>query len=124
MKGFTLLEILVALTILSIATMVSLKCSSSMVHNVLGLKERSLAHWVAMNRAAEIKLDRQWIKLGMTTGEAEMAGQGWYWTVNTDKTADPVIRKANLTVSKDREKDEPLATLVIYIAQPKNDSTE
>ncbi len=116
-KGFTLLEILVALAFLSIALVAGLKTSTTAVRNATGLKERTLAHWVTTNRAAELELDRDWLPLGTSHGKVSMADHVWYWTVQTEKTPDPDIRQAEVSVGLE-EKGEALATMVIYLARP------
>ena len=116
-RGFTLLEVLVALAVLSITLLAALKSSGSIVRNSTGLKERTLAHWVAMNRAAELKLQANWITLGTTHGQATMANQNWYWTVQTEKTPDPAIRHAAVSVGL-TETSEPLATLEVFLDRP------
>lgn len=115
--GFTLLEILVALAVLSIALMAALKSSGAVIGNGEKLKERSLAHWVALNRAAELDLAGTWLELGTTRGQETMANQTWYWTVETQKTPDPEIRQAEIQVRR-QEKDEPLATLEVFLGRP------
>lgn len=115
--GFTLLEVLVALAILGIALMAALKSSGMVVRNATGLKERTLAHWVAMNRAAELELQPTWLELGATHGQALMANHTWYWTVETEKTPDPAIRHAAIAVARE-EQGTPLATLEVFLDRP------
>ena len=116
-KGFTLLEILVALAFLSIALVAGLKTSGTAVRNATGLKVRTLAHWVTANRAAELELDKNWLALGTTHGKELMADHLWYWTVVAEKTPDPDIRRAELSAGLE-EKGDPQATMVIYLARP------
>jgi len=52
-RGFTLLEILVALAIMSIVVLGFLRGNSQMITNADYLREKTLAGWVAMNRATE-----------------------------------------------------------------------
>jgi general secretion pathway protein I len=115
--GFTLLEVLVALAILGIALMAALKSSGVVVRNATGLKERTFAHWVAMNRAAELELQATGLELGTSLGRAEMANHTWYWTVATTKTPDPAIRHAVITVARE-EQGAPLATLEVFLDRP------
>jgi general secretion pathway protein I len=116
-KGFTLLEILVALAFLSIALVAGLKTSGTAVRNATGLKERTLAHWVTANRAAELELDSDWLPLGTSHGKVLMADHLWYWTVRTKKTPDPDIRQAEVSAGLE-EKGEALAVMEIYLARP------
>lgn len=116
-KGFTLLEILVALAVLSIAFMAAMKNSGAAVRNMTALKERTLAHIVMMNRAAELELDQDWVTLGDTNGTEKMAGQAWQWTVAAEKTPDPDIRRAEIGVGLEGE-DGALVTMEIYLDRP------
>lgn len=117
MGGFTLLEILVALAVLSIALLAALKSSGETMRNATGLKERTLAHWVALNRAAELELAGKWLELGTTHGQESMAGLVWYWTVVAEKTPDPEIRQAGIKIARE-EKGEPVATLEVFLGRP------
>jgi len=117
MRGFTLLEVLVALAVLSLALMAAMKGSGEVINNSTRLKERTLAHWVAMNRAAELELAPTWPELGSSRGRATMANREWLWSVHTEKTPDPDIRHAAVAVGL-READAPLATLELFLARP------
>ncbi len=116
-KGFTLLEILVALAVLSIALMAALKSSGQAIRISTALKERTLAQWVMVNRVAELELDKTWIELGTTRGKELMAGQTWYWVISTEKTPDPDIRKAEVSVGIE-EKTKPLVSMVTFLDRP------
>lgn len=116
-RGFTLLEVLVALAVLSLALMAAMKGSGQVINNSTRLKERTLAHWVAMNRAAELELATTWPELGTSRGRATMAKREWLWTVRTEKTPDPDIRHAAVAVGLGAEGD-PLATLELFLARP------
>lgn len=116
-KGFTLLEILVALAVLSIALMAALKSSGAAIRNTTALKERTLANWVMVNRVAELELDKNWIELGTTQGKALMAGQTWYWVISTEKTPDPDIRMAEVSVGLE-EQAKALVSMVAFLDRP------
>jgi len=116
-KGFTLLEILVALAVLSIGLMAALKSSGTAMRNTTALKERTLAQWVMVNRVAELELSSEWVELGTTRGTAEMAGQTWYWVISAEKTPDPDIRLAEVSVGLE-EKTNALVSMVAFLDRP------
>ncbi len=78
--GFTLLEVMIALAIVAISIGALLGTITSSASNVIYLKDKTLAEWVALNRLTEIRLDDQNMPdLGKRTGNAEMGGLRWQW---------------------------------------------
>lgn len=117
--GFTLLEILVALAIISIVMLATLHGGGAATHNAEYLKMRTLAHWVAMNRAAELQLSLEWLPIGERKGETVMAEKKWYWSVYGKETDYPDMRQANIKIWEQDDRDsEPLATLDLYVGKP------
>lgn len=63
-RGFTLVEVLVALTIVAIALIASLRAVGSMATSAFDLRQRTLAQWSAENRLAQIRVEAEWPALG------------------------------------------------------------
>lgn len=78
-RGFTLLEVLIALAIVAMSAGALLGTITSSASNVIYLKDKTLAGWVAMNRLTEIRIAQQFPSTGKRTGNAEMGGQRWQW---------------------------------------------
>lgn len=78
-RGFTLLEVLIALIIVTLAVSALLGTVTSSASNVIYLKEKTVAEWVALNRLTEIRISQQFPDKGRRTGNAEMAGMRWQW---------------------------------------------
>lgn len=57
-RGFTLLEILVALAILAIVSVSVFRSGGNTVRQLSGIEQRTLARWVAENEVAQIRLER------------------------------------------------------------------
>ncbi len=121
-KGFTLLELLVALAILSIVALTALKNNSSMIANASYLRDKTLAHWVAMNKAAELRLAGQLVVDDGEKGKTIMAERRWSWQVTGKATPDPYIQLVDIEVwSEPSDKSEmsdngtPLARLSMYL---------
>lgn len=119
-RGFTLIEILVALAILSIVMVTVVKNTATTVSNAGYLRDRTFAHWVAMNKAAELQLAGQWPTQAQEQGEVDLANRSWLYTVVFTETPDPDMRRVIVSVAlaKDMESSTPLATLVVYLARP------
>ena len=63
-EGFTLVEVLVALTLVAIALMASLRATAALSVNAYELRQRALAQWSAENRLARMRIEREWPALG------------------------------------------------------------
>ena len=117
-KGFTLLELLVAVAILTIVALTSLSNNSTIISNNSYLREKTLAHWVAMNKAAELRLNGIWLS-GKQEGVAIMADRKWQWIISGKTTPDPDIQLINIEIRPDtKNKQAPLAALTMYLGQP------
>jgi general secretion pathway protein I len=116
--GFTLVEILVALAILAIAVAAVVTAVSANVSNAAYLRDRTLAHWVAMNEVAEMQVSGDWPEAGTKHGESLMASQKWSWQITVSNTDDSDVRRLDVDVYADREHNNVLASLVAYLGRP------
>ena len=72
-RGFTLIEVLVALTVIAIALGALIKASGNHANNAGYIKQKTLGHYVAMNEIALIQTQGKWPDLGITHKSTEMA---------------------------------------------------
>lgn len=72
-RGFTLVEVLVALTVVAVALMASLRASAALSTNAFELRQRALAQWSAENRLARIRIEREWPALGRRSFDCPQA---------------------------------------------------
>ncbi|MDP3704488.1 MAG: GspI family T2SS minor pseudopilin variant LspI [Legionellaceae bacterium] len=100
-KGFTLIEVLLALVILAIALTALLKITGQIINNTNRIKEKSIKHWIAMQAVASIQLESVPISSNQATTKAtNMLGQTWYWRAQLSPTAVKTMQKISITVSK------------------------
>jgi general secretion pathway protein I len=79
-RGFTLIEVLVALVIVAFGVGAVLAALSSSAVNVSALREKTLAQWVALNRIADVRLNLQAPQTGTTEGDVRNFANGdWHW---------------------------------------------
>lgn len=71
-RGFTLLEVLVALTVLAVALGALVKAGSDHARNTAYLQERTLAHWAGSNLLAEYESGMRPATDGELNGETGM----------------------------------------------------
>lgn len=117
--GFTLLEIMVALAVLAIAMAAIVAESSQNIKNLTRLRDHTIAHWIAMNRIAELQLQPTWPSSGQASGTVEMARGSWRWESRITDTDDNAVRRLDVTVQRDlNRKDDPLVHLIAYLGRP------
>jgi general secretion pathway protein I len=78
-RGFTLMEVLIALVIVTLAVSALLGTVTSSGSNVSYLRDKTIAEWVALNRLTEIRIAQQMPDKGRRIGQTEMAGMRWQW---------------------------------------------
>jgi general secretion pathway protein I len=78
-QGFTLLEVLIALAIVALSAGALLGSVTSSASNVIYLKQKTLAEWVALNRLTEIRIAVDMPSTGRRKGSSTMGGMRWEW---------------------------------------------
>lgn len=96
--GFTLLEVLVALLLLSLALVALMRLSALDLRASAQLRDTTFAQWVAANVLAEARLHSELPPLGRSNGEARMAGQRWLWELAVSQTEAANVRRMDVTV--------------------------
>lgn len=118
-RGFTLVEVLVALAVVAIALPAVMLALSQQVDGTGYLRDKSLASLVASNRLEELRLithARREVLPGRQSGVAELAGRDWYWSQVIETT--PVEKFFRVEVQVETEEGDnefPLARLVGFM---------
>lgn len=119
-RGFTLIEVMVALAVVAVALPALLMTLSQQLDSVRYLEDRSHAQWVAANRLAELRLvsqSRGSLQAGLIAGEEELAGRKWYWWSEGKETAVPGFYRYEILVSDQEDgRMNPLYFLEGYLA--------
>jgi general secretion pathway protein I len=116
-RGFTLVEILVALAILAVALAAGMRAVAQSADGATMLKQRTLALWVAQNRLAAAQLASPWPAPGLRDGEAVQAGARFVWRETVSGTPNPAFRKIEIVVADPGQPDYILARLAGYLGQ-------
>jgi general secretion pathway protein I len=86
-RGFTLLEVLVALAILAVTLGALIKAATEHTRNTQYLQERTLAHWVGQNVLARYEAGLLVAERGASSeGTVQQAGQEWAYRVAVDES--------------------------------------
>ena len=113
--GFTLIEVLVALAIVSIALMAALRAAGQGTNNVGELRSRLLAGWVAENLLAEHRARRDWLPLGIQRGSGREGGLDFAWREEVIATPNPSFRRVDIRVFASAEESHSLAHLAGFV---------
>lgn len=98
-NGFTLLEIMVALAIFSLAALAMVRLQGYSVRSTAVLGDSGTAWQVARNLAVERLSDPAPTVIGDESGEEVNGGQNWDWTVSTQKTDDARLLRIDIVVA-------------------------
>ncbi|HHT0591591.1 TPA: type II secretion system minor pseudopilin GspI [Legionella anisa] len=102
-SGFTLIEVLLALSIIAIALTALLKAISQNVETTRRIKEKTVSHWVAMQGVAMIQLNLLQINQSQeTTQDTTMLNEHWYWRAKVSATPLKNIQKIVISVSSEK----------------------
>lgn len=88
-RGFTLVEVMVALLIVSMALPALLMRIGSMASTTAYSRDVAVAHWVAENKLQEIYLTQKLEKVsprGRQADDVQMAGATWDWQTEVQNT--------------------------------------
>lgn len=117
-KGMTLLEVIVALAVFSIAAVSITKSLGDQIANMPILEERTYAQWVADNVMVDARLETVFPDIGKKDGEMELAGRDWYWRKEVVKTTDDKFRMIRISVSNDARYKRIVAQVSSYVLNP------
>ena len=114
-RGFTLIEVLVALTIIAISLGTLMSASGTQAQQTAYLKHKTLAHWVAMNEMTLLQVEEEWPSVGEKKGSSKMVNVEWFWLRTTKKTADDDARQVELQIFSDKNRTQNLTRLIGFV---------
>ena len=114
-RGFTLIEVLVALAIVAVALAAGMRTIAQSADGASLLKARTLALWVAENRLALAQLEDPAPATGTSRGEDAQAGLLFAWRRTVDSSPNPAFRRVEIVVEQTDLPGYALARLVGYV---------
>ena len=117
-RGFTLVEVMVALAIVAIAVPALLLALFQQLDGTEHLRDRSIASWVATDRLSELRLvvaKQGALPEGELLGETRLAERDWYWWIDQQATEIPGFIRVDVKVSLEAERIQSLHTLTAFV---------
>jgi general secretion pathway protein I len=115
-RGFTLVEVLVALVVVAIGLAALMVAVSGTARTSGYLRDKTLAQWIALNRITEVRLTVNKVaQSGSTTngdtGELQFAGRTWHYDTRYYSTTFPSTKRIVVRVwaGDAKTKGNPLA---------------
>lgn len=118
-RGFTLLEVLVAVLVLGLVMFAIVSAGSRYADSASYLREKTLALWVARNRLTEIDLQPVFPALGRSDDTVDMGNIRWRWKAEVKETPDQNLRRIDIRVYKanDSAARNAYASLTAFISK-------
>lgn len=97
-RGFTLIEVLVALAIVAIGMSAVLEALTSSANTAMYLQDKTFAEWVALNRIETVRLSGTVPATGTSNDNLDYAGRSWEWQQQVTGTQIPGLVKIEIDV--------------------------
>ena len=111
-RGFTLLEVMVALSILAISTMSVISQTGQSLRHLEQLQLKTVAMVIAENRLNVIQINENWPSNGRQTQSLTFADQQWLVNTDVSSTSEPWLRKIEINVMIETAK-QPVSLLYL-----------
>ena len=98
-RGFTLVEVMVALVIVSFALTAVAASMNQMVDASRAMRDRTYASWIAQNRIAELRLAAATPDVGSSNGEVQYANTDWTWRTTVSETGVDELYRIDVAVA-------------------------
>lgn len=98
-KGFTLLEVMVALAIFATAAVALTKLGMQYTQSTANAVLRTKAQFVAMNEAAMMQINREWMQ-GTSSRQVTSQGETWQVDKTAQATISPNVQRIEIQISR------------------------
>ncbi len=116
-RGFTLIEVMLAMAVFAIAGLSLLSAASNNARNMGHLESKMFANWVASNQLVAARLEKKWPPKNNLKGEVELANRQWFWQQKVQKTTDKNMRAIVMEVRLNEDDKLALASVTTYVSK-------
>ena len=119
--GFTLLEIMIAVAVFATVSAALVKNAALTVRQTGLIRDKTVAYWIAENELAALRARPRaagdFPRTGTSRAGVTMARKDWEVVTSIDSTRNEDVRRIDITVYRDENLEDPLATLSGFIGR-------
>ncbi len=113
-RGFTLIEVLIALIVVSLVLAASMRAGGTMIVTQDALRRATLAGWSAENTLAEGRLPRTFPPIGVNELPCPQLDIAMTCVVEVRTTPNPAMRRIDVRVFEEADRNRQLAHRVAF----------
>ena len=117
-RGFTLIEVMVAMAIAALGLAAVAASVSQMVDAGVAMKQRTYASWIAHNKIAELRLANIVPDVSESSGDTTYANREWTWRATVSETGVENLFRVDVQVGL-ADGDENVRTVTGFIGEPR-----
>ena len=115
-RGFTLIEVLIALVVVSLVLAASMRAGGTMIVTQDALRRATLAGWSAENTLAEVRLPRVFPPIGASEAPCPQIDIAMTCVVEVRTTPNPAMRRIDVRVFDAADRTRQLAHRIAFQA--------
>ncbi|MBL4899792.1 MAG: type II secretion system minor pseudopilin GspI [Colwellia sp.] len=115
--GFTLIEVMLAMAVFSIAGIALLNTATNNARNMGYLEDKMFANWVAANQLVATHLVEKWPPKNNLKGAVELAGRTWFWQQRVSKTTDKNMREIVMEIRLKEGNELAISSFTTYVSK-------
>lgn len=119
-KGFTLIEVLVALLVFSLIATAAAQVGGQYIASYERIRDKTLAGWLADNRINELRLEENLPGISENSRDTDYGPFRWKVTTRILGTEEPNMRRVEVTIARyrgDGSEPAPMHTLSAFLGQ-------
>ncbi|MEA1082155.1 type II secretion system minor pseudopilin GspI [Marinobacter qingdaonensis] len=119
-KGFTLIEVLVALLVFGLIATAAAEVGSQYIASYERVRDKTLAGWLADNRINELRLEENLPGISENSRDTDYGTFRWQVTTRVQGTSEANMRRVEVTVARyrgDESEPAPIHTLSAFLGQ-------
>ena len=116
-RGFTLIEVMVALTIVALSLTAIAASMNQMIDAANTMRDRTYASWIAQNKITEMRLSGSLPEVSETNGELEYARTDWAWSAVVSESGVENLMRVDVSVSH-VDSEYVIRTVTGFVGEP------